>query len=71
MAKSLDDRILDFLGTVTGSTAWAMRGYVGEIDRATISKALQRLKRKGLVRTDYLQKSFWRAVKQEAAGHEQ
>lgn len=65
MSKTLDDRVLAYLRTVTGSTAWAMRGQVGEMDRPTISKALQRLKRKGLVRTDVLQASYWKAVKQQ------
>lgn len=65
MTESLDERVLKFLRTVTGSTAWAMRGSVGEMDRPTISKALQRLKRKGLVRTDYLQQSYWKATKPE------
>lgn len=64
MDKSLDDRILDYLRTVSGSTAWAMRGYIGERDRPTISKALQRLKRKGLVRTNHVQASYWMAVSQ-------
>lgn len=62
MSESLDDRVLSYLRTVTGATAWAMRGAVGEMNRPTISKALQRLKRKGLVRTDVLQASFWKAV---------
>lgn len=65
MSETLDDRILAYLRTVTGSTAWSMRGQVGEMDRPTISKALHRLKRKGLVRTDVLQASYWKAVKQQ------
>lgn len=67
MSESLDDRVLNYLRTVTGSTAWAMRGQVGEMDRPTISKALQRLKRKNLVRTDLLQSTFWKAVKQRSS----
>lgn len=67
MSGFLDFRILNYLRTASGSTAWAMRGNVGEMDRPTISKALQRLKRKGLVRTDILQRSYWKAVPQKQA----
>lgn len=62
MRQSLDERVLAFLRSVTGATAWAMRGDVGERDRPTISRALQRLKRKGLVRTDSLCSAYWKAV---------
>lgn len=65
MSEKLDVRVLAYLRTVSGSTALAMRGHVEEMDRPTISKALQRLKRKGLVRTDTLQASFWKAVAQK------
>ncbi len=44
----IDDRVLEHLRKIQGSTAWAMRHAIGE-DRPTISKALNRLKRKGLV----------------------
>lgn len=57
---SLDDRVLAYLRECGGSTAWAMRWAVGEMDRPTISKALQRLKRKGLVRTDTLHAAYWK-----------
>jgi uncharacterized membrane protein len=60
--SDLETKIISFLRTVTGATAWSMRSYVGEMDRPTISKALQRLKRKGLVRTDVLQRSYWKAT---------
>ncbi|OEO24030.1 hypothetical protein AX279_19545 [Pseudomonas sp. J237] len=68
MDKSLDDRVLEHLHAVSGSTAWAMRAYVNEIDRKEISKALQRLKRKGLVRTSTIQAAYWRAVPQPSKG---
>jgi hypothetical protein len=62
MESQLDDRVLSYLRSVYGSTAWAIRGHVGERDRPTISRALQRLKRKGLVRTDSLHAAYWKAV---------
>lgn len=67
---SLDDRVLSYLRECGGSTAWAMRGPVGEMDRPTISKALRRLKRKGLVRTDLLQPSYWKPVKAQEPSHD-
>jgi hypothetical protein len=47
-AATTDDKVLARLQTVSGSTAWMMRNTVGE-ERAAISAALQRLKRKGQV----------------------
>lgn len=67
---SLDDKIIAHLLAAGGSTAWAMRGHVGELDRPAISRALQRLKRKGLVRTSIIQPSFWRPVTQRNKGGE-
>lgn len=63
----LDSKVLTYLQIVGGSTAWSMRHAVGEMERKTISKSLQRLKRKGLVRTDYLCASYWRPVTSAAA----
>jgi len=63
----LDSKVLAYLQTVGGSSAWSMRHAVGEMDRKIISKSLQRLKRKGLVRTDYLCASYWRPVISAAA----
>lgn len=53
----IDEKVLRHLRSIAGSTAWAMRGAVSE-DRETISKALQRLKRKGLVECDGF---YWQA----------
>lgn len=58
---TLDDRILDHLRRCQGSTAWAMCGAVGAT-REEVSKACQRLKRKGLVKTSAWQRSYWKAV---------
>ena len=62
MSNPLDAKVLDHLRSITGSTAWAMRGVIGE-DRPAISKALQRLKCKGLVETCSVQSTYWQAVK--------
>lgn len=67
---SLDDKIIAHLLAAGGSTAWAMRSHVGELDRPTISRALQRLKRKGLVRTAITQPSFWKPVTKRKPGGE-
>ncbi|ANF26009.1 hypothetical protein [Stutzerimonas stutzeri] len=61
MNNPLDQKVLDYLKSSQGSTAWAMTGAVGA-DRKEVSKACQRLKRKGLVKTCWFQKSFWKAV---------
>ncbi|UFH28787.1 hypothetical protein [Pseudomonas sp. CIP-10] len=53
-----DERVLGHLIGIEGSTAHAMRGAVRE-SREEISKACQRLKRKGLVTN---KGSFWQAV---------
>jgi hypothetical protein len=58
----LDSKVLAYLNKFGGSTAWAMRGEVGEKNRKVISKSLQRLKRKGLVRTDTLSSAYWKPV---------
>lgn len=55
----IDAKVLDHLRKVQGSTAWAMRRAIGE-DRPTISKALNRLKRKGLVECNGT--PFWVAI---------
>ena len=60
---ALDRRVLNYLLTVPGSTAWAMHGSVGAT-REEVSKACQRLKRKGLVNTSETHTSYWQAVKQ-------
>lgn len=59
--STLDDRVLNHLRGQQGSTAWAMRFAVGAT-REDVSKACQRLKRKGLVRTSARQSTFWEAV---------
>ena len=58
---ALDTRVLNHLRNVQGSTAWAMRGAV-EGTREDVSKACQRLKRKGLVKTSETQSTYWQAV---------
>ena len=58
---ALDTRVLNHLRGVQGSTAWAMCGAVGAV-REDASKACQRLKRKGLVRTSETQSTYWQAV---------
>jgi len=63
MNAQLDEKVLTHLRGVQGSTAWAMRGSIGE-SRETISKALQRLKRKGLVGCDG---AYWSAEAQGEA----
>ena len=55
---STDERILGHLLGIEGSTAHAMRGAIRE-SREEISKACQRLKRKGLVTN---KGPFWQAV---------
>lgn len=57
----LDKRVLDYLLARQGSTAWAMHGSVGAT-RDEVSKACQRLKRKGLVKTSETQSTYWQAV---------
>lgn len=58
---TLDDRVLDHLRQCRGSTAWAMHWAVGAT-REEVSKACQRLKRKGLVKTSARQSNYWEAV---------
>lgn len=60
---ALDRRVLNYLLAVPGSTAWAMHGSVGAT-REEVSKACQRLKRKGLVKTSEPQSTYWQAVKE-------
>ncbi|WP_416425639.1 hypothetical protein RAM80_07750 [Pseudomonas sp. App30] len=60
--KTIDTKVLEHLQTVDGSTAWAMCGAVGA-EREDVSKACQRLKRRGLVRTSPDLKAYWQAVK--------
>lgn len=55
----LDKKVLDHLSGINGSTAWMMRNKVGAT-REEVSKACQRLKRKGLVAADG---TYWQAVK--------
>lgn len=57
-----EDKVLQYLRSVLGSTAWAMTGAVG-LSREDVSKACQRLKRRGLVATSPTQVSYWQAVK--------
>ncbi|AMW64466.1 hypothetical protein PVE_R1G2201 [Pseudomonas veronii 1YdBTEX2] len=58
---ALDTRVLNYLRAHQGSTAWAMHGSVGAT-REEVSKACQRLKRKGLVKTSETQTTYWQAV---------
>lgn len=60
---SIDSHVLEHLRSIHGSTAWAMRHAIGE-DRETISKALQRLKRKGLV--ECTGTAYWQATTEAA-----
>ncbi len=61
MNNPLDQQVLDYLLTIEGSTAWAMCGqFGGEPD--PVKKALQRLKRKGLVECRRTT-AYWQAVK--------
>ncbi len=62
MSKPLDQKVLEHLVGIHGSTAWAMTGAMGA-SRVEVSKACQRLKRKGLVKTSEAQSTFWQAVK--------
>jgi CRP-like cAMP-binding protein len=55
----LDAKVLDYLRTVNGCTAWVMSGRV-KTTREEVSKACQRLKRKGLIAANG---SYWQAVK--------
>ena len=55
-----DERVLGYLRGIVGSTAHAMRGAIRE-SREEISKACQRLKRKGLVTNEG---PYWKAVQQ-------
>lgn len=57
---AIDATVLDALKAIHGSTAHVLRHQVGQ-DRPTISKALQRLKRKGLVTCEGF---YWQAVHQ-------
>lgn len=55
----LDEKVLAHLRDINGSTAWMMRNKVGAT-REEVSKACQRLRRKGLVAADG---TYWQAVK--------
>ncbi|MNJ36816.1 hypothetical protein D3C77_316180 [compost metagenome] len=57
-----EERVLKHLMGCQGSTAWAMSGAV-RLSREEVSKACQRLKRKGLVATSSTQATYWQAVK--------
>ncbi|MDD2056591.1 hypothetical protein NPS58_03910 [Pseudomonas putida] len=56
-----DARVLKYLQSCQGSTAWAMSGAV-RLSREEVSRACQRLKRKGLVATSPTLATFWQAV---------
>ncbi|WP_432755340.1 helix-turn-helix domain-containing protein [Pseudomonas sp. WMBT8] len=60
--KPLDEKVLAHLRGINGSTAWAMHSGLGST-REEVSKACQRLKRKGLVKTSEGQSTYWQAVK--------
>jgi len=51
LQADIDQKVLSHLRSVPGSTAWAMRGAINAT-REDVSKACQRLKRKGLVVCD-------------------
>ena len=55
----LDEKVLAHLRDINGSAAWMMRNKVGAT-REEVSKACQRLRRKGLVAADG---TYWQAVK--------
>lgn len=59
MSNPLDSKVLDYLRSVEGCTAWAMHGRM-QASREDVSKACQRLKRKGLVSANG---SYWQAMK--------
>ncbi|WP_122558525.1 hypothetical protein [Pseudomonas viridiflava] len=59
MSASVDDKVLEHLRSIPGSTAWVMTSAVGE-PREAVSKACQRLKRKGLL---IVVGSYWSAIK--------
>ena len=58
----MDGKVLNYLRDRTGSTAWAMTGAIGAT-REEVSKACQRLRRKGLIETSATQLTYWQAVK--------
>lgn len=58
----LDGKVLNYLRDRTGSTAWAMTGAIGAT-REEVSKACQRLRRKGLIETSATQLTYWQVVK--------
>lgn len=57
--RPLDEKVLNYLLGINGCTAWMMRNKVGAT-REEVSKACQRLKRKGLVAATG---TYWQAVK--------
>lgn len=59
MNNPIDIKVLEYLRSTSGSTDWVMRNKVGA-SREDVSKACQRLKRKGLVSADG---TYWKAVK--------
>lgn len=59
MSNILDAKVLDHLQGIQGSTAYMMRNKVGAT-REEVSKACQRLKRKGLITASG---TYWQAVK--------
>ena len=58
----MDGKVHNYLRDRTGSTAWAMAGAIGAT-REEVSKACQRLRRKGLIETSATQLTYWQAVK--------
>nr|MBO2511822.1 hypothetical protein [Gammaproteobacteria bacterium] len=58
----MDGKVLNYLRDRTGSTAWAMAGAIGA-SREEVSKACQRLRRKGLIETSATRLAYWQAVK--------
>lgn len=59
--NQLDERVLAHLRNIDGSTAWAMHHGL-DATRKDVSKACQRLKRKGLVKTSERLSTYWQAV---------
>lgn len=59
MSASVDEKVLEHLRSIPGSHAWAMTRAVGE-PREVISKACQRLKRRGLVT---VVGAYWTVIK--------
>ena len=58
--NDVDKNVLAELKKFSGSTAWAMTGALN-MSRKDISASLQRLRKKGLVYNDTMQRAFWMA----------